>query len=343
MRALRSPFILIVTAIGAMMLPTGAGAQSTGAARGPGANGAERYALIIGGLGGTPEYTQKFATYLSETRSLLINRFGFAADRVRVLAEAGLADRDFVDGTSSAENIREHIEELGRSVRPDDQVFILLFGHGSFDGSNAALNIPRRDLADAEYGELLDGIEGGRVIFINTSSASGPFAGVLAGPNRIVITATATGTERDETRFPQYLIEALRSPDADLDKNGALSVREAFVYASRQTARSYETAGLIITEHALLEDNGDGNPSRLEQVESEADGHLAAMTYFRPADDRAIASAEQQPVIRRIRELEQAIAELKSRKAQLPEDRYYDELEVLFVQLARLNDELERN
>lgn len=300
-----------------------------------------RHALLIGGLGGTPEYTQKFGAYLGESRSLLVDRFGFDPDRVHVLAEQALGDRSFVDGLSSAEKIREVFAGLERSVGSNDHLYVLLFGHGSYDGTNAKLNIPRQDLADFEYGELLDGVDAGRIVFINTSSASGPFATAVGGPNRIVITATATGTERDETLFPHHFVDALRVPDADLDKNGALSVREAFIYAVRQTVQSFENAGQLLTEHALLEDNGDGKPSRLEELENGEDGHLAALTYFRPPDERRTASAEHEPIFREIRDLEQAIADLKSRKQRLDEERYYAELEALFVRLARLNDQLD--
>lgn len=300
-----------------------------------------RYAVLIGGLGGDPAYTERFSGYLSETRSLLVDRASFDTGNVFVLGEESIAGKDFVDDVSTAENIRNAFESLSARVTPDDHVFVVLFGHGSFDGEHARLNIPRRDLDDADYAAMVDGLSAGRIVFVNTASASGPFAAAVSGSERIVITATATGTERDETVFPRMFIDALSDVDADLDRNGGLSVREAFSYAAQQTARSFEEAGQLATEHPQLDDDGDGAASRLEALDAGGDGHLASVTYIRPRAHLATVSAAARPLLREKETIERAIADLKSRKAQLREDAYYAEMEELFVQLARLNDRME--
>ena len=43
--------------------------------------------------------------------------------------------------------------------------------------------------------------------------------------------------------------------EADADKDGRVSVFEAFDYARKETARSYDTAKKIMTEHAMLSDS----------------------------------------------------------------------------------------
>lgn len=296
-----------------------------------------KHALVIGGLGGAPEYTERFDGYLRESRSLLVDRLGFSDDNVHVLGEQ--AGQPHVDDVSTAENIEAYFARLAERARQDDQLFVLLFGHGSFDGTTARLNIPRRDLDEVDYADLLARVGAGRVVFVNTASASGPFAEIVSGPDRIVITATATGNERDETHFPRYFLEALR--EGDLDKNGAVSVREAFQYAARQTRQHFEKAGQIATEHALLDGDGDGEPSRLDAVESGAEGNLAALTYFQPPRATASIPESARPLLREKQELERSIAELKDRKSALGEDQYYSELETLFVRLARLNNRIE--
>lgn len=302
-----------------------------------------RHALLVGGLGGNPTYTERFESYLDETRTLLVDRFGVPSDQVHVLGEQVIAERPFVDAVSTAENIRDYFARLSQRVTPDDHVYIILFGHGSFDGTHAQLNIPRRDLTDADYAALLEPLNAGRVVFINAASASGPFAATLSGSERIIVTATATGTERDETVFPRYLIEALRSPDADLDKDGGLSVRELFVYATGQAARSFEEAGQLATEHALLEDDGDGAPTRFDALDDAQDGALAAATYLRAPSAIASAGEAAGPLLREKETLERSIAELKREKAAMDENAYYAELESLFVRLARLNQRIERD
>ncbi len=325
----------IVAALILLLAPQAATAQ-------PG----QRYAVLIGGLGGSAEYTARFQQYLFETHKAFVEDFAFPEANVTVLAEAALAELDFVDDVATAENIRARFAALAGRVGADDHVYVVLFGHGSFDGTHAQLNIPRRDLNDADYAALVDALPAGRIVFVNTASASAPFIEALSASNRIVITATRRGTQRNETLFPRFFVEALTSPSADLDKNGDLSVAEVFRYAAEQTARSYETGGLLATEHALLEDTGDAEGHRIEDLGARGEGNLAAVTYLRrgggvlagtSAADRAVLA----PLLQERDALERDIAALKSRKQALNEGAYYARLETLFVRLARLNDRIE--
>ena len=302
--------------------------------------------MLIGGLGGSAEYTEKFQQYLFETHKALVDDFQFPTANVTVLAETAIVDEAFVTEVSTAENIRAHFAALAEQVTADDHVFILLFGHGSFDGESAQLNIPRRDLNDADYAELLNALPAGRIIVINTTSASAPFIDVLSAPDRIIITATRAGTQRNETVFPQFLVEAFTSPEADLDKNGDLSVREVFQFAAEKTNRSFTETSHLATEHALLDDTGDAQGFRVEELDAAAEGNLAAITFFkrRTAILATVSDANREAVASLLHSkeaVERDIAALKSRKNRLDEDRYYAQLENLFVTLARLNDRIE--
>lgn len=305
----------------------------------------QRYALLIGGLGGQPAYTETFRTYLFETRRALVESFGFPAANVTVLGEQRIQDEAFVDDVSTAEAIRARFEALTATATVADEVYVWLFGHGSYDDDGAKLNIPRRDLTDADYAVLVDALDAGRVVFINTAPASAPFIEHISGPGRVVITATRTGTQRNETRFPQHLVEALTNPAADLDRNGDLSVREVFVYAAEATDRSFSDTNTIPTENALLDDDGDGAGHRVGELDEAPDGNLAAVTYLSRRQvalaEGGAASGAAVVLLQERDDLERAIADLKSRKAQLDEDEYYAQLETLFVRLARLNDRLE--
>jgi len=306
----------------------------------------ERYAVLIGGLGGSAEYTEQFQHYLFETHKALVDGFGIPGANVTVLAEAALQDQAFFTDEATAENIRAHFGTLASQVTDGDHVFVVLFGHGSYDGEHAQLNIPRRDLNDADYAVLLNELPAGRVVFINTASASAPFIDALSAPDRVVITATRAGTQRNETVFPRFFVEALTNPAADLDKNGDLTVHEVFRYATEKAAQSFEETNHLATEHALLDDTGDGQGHRLEDLEAAGEGNLAAVTYLkrRTALLASVSGADREAVATMLREremIERDIADLKSRKGTLEEDRYYASLETLFVRLARLNDRIE--
>ncbi len=301
---------------------------------------AGRHALIIGGLGGSPDHTTKFQNYIYETRKALVEQFNFEEANIHVLAEASIQAEDYVDDLSNAENIRAAFASLANTAGASDHVFIILFGHGGYDNGEARLNIPRRDLTQTDFADLVDGLAAGRVVFINTSSARAPYVETLSGATRVVITATRTGTQKNETNFPRFMVEAMTSAATDLDKDNRISVAELFSYAAEKTEQWFADNGNIPTENAMLDDNGDQTGSRLEELENGADGHLAGLTYLSPAT-AALASAGGEGMdpnwLRERESIEVEIANLKSKKSNMEEDAYYDELEVLFVKLARGN------
>ena len=300
-----------------------------------------QHAVLIGGLGGTPEYTGVIRQSLFDAHAAFVGPLGVSEDHITVLAEPSLAGEPPVDGIANAENIRAAFAELAQRVRPEDAVYVLLFGHGSADGTVARLNIARRDLSSLDYAELIGTLNADRVVFVNTASASGPFVAALSAPDHIVITATRSGSQRNQTVFPRFWIEALTSPAADMDRDGSLSVLEVFNYAAFQTESYFEGQGLLATEHALLDDNGDGEGTRLESLPDSSDGHLAAATFLRrPSLEGA---SERFTTMQQNKEtIERDIAVLKARKATMNTDTYYAELEVLMLRLARLSRTMDR-
>ncbi|MEM8487650.1 MAG: hypothetical protein AAF564_19015 [Bacteroidota bacterium] len=303
-------------------------------------DGVNRHALLIGGLGGSPEHTERFKGYLFDTRKALVESMAIPAENVTLLGEASISGESFIDDTATAENIRAQFSALQSHVGEADMVLVVLFGHGSFSNGEARLNIPRRDLSQHDFAELVDGLDASRIVFINTSSASAPFVEALSADNRMVITATRTGSQKNETSFPRFLVESLTSPATDRDKDGRISVAEVFQFAAERTDQMFADNSNLATENALLDDNGDQEGSRLGELENGTDGHLASITYLSGDGGAAGAvagrvggSAWQQEK----NQVELAIANLKSQKASMDTDAYYAELETLFVQLARGN------
>ena len=304
----------------------------------------ERYALLIGGLGGSPDYTTKFKGYLYDTRKALIDEFQFDASRISVLGETSIAAEDFVDAISNAENIRAAFGEMASKITTDDQFYVFLFGHGGYEGGEARLNIPRRDLSQNDFASLVGDVSANRVIFVNTGSASAPFIEALSGEGRIVVTATRTGTQKNETFFPGFMVDAFTNPGTDRDKDGRISVAEVFLFAAEKTDQWFADNGNLPTENALLDDNSDQEGHRVNELAEGGEGHLAGITYL-SVGGPAIASASGGDVpvewLREKAQIEQDIAELKSQKTSLAVDDYYQQLEVLFVRLARGNEAAE--
>ena len=305
----------------------------------------QRYGLLIGGLSGTEAHREKFHRYLRETREILINRFQFPEKNIVVLADTCSPEESFIDDISNAENIEAVFSHLSDKITEEDDLFVILFGHGSYDGKNAMLNIPQRDLKDGDYAGFLTDLRAHRIVFINTASCSGPFVQTLSAPNRVIITATHSGGERIETVFPMFLVSAMRESGADLDKNGDLTLLEVFDFASQSTVKYYTEKDQLATEHALLEDTGDRIGCRVEELSESSEGELARTIFLLRLASFLATSTTDSISLSLLREREAVsdeIDQLRAEKENYQEYIYFSRLEPLFVRLARINDELER-
>jgi len=296
---------------------------------------AQHRLLIVSGLGGTPEYDARF-TALAARLAAAARNTGIAADNIVTLSsspngDGARADRDAVLAA---------ISRAASSLAADDQFFLVLIGHGNPRGDGAVFNLPGPDLTDSELAAALDAFGERLVTVVNTASASGPFVARLSAPHRVVITATASGREYHAPLFGEFFVTAFEAPGADRDKDERISMLEAFEFASREVRRSYESEKRLLIEHALLDDNGDGEGSR-QPGEFAADGALAHRVYLRPAlsaDDGV--PAEVLAMQQRKQALEMSISELKQQRDSLPRAQYYDRLEALLVDLALLSRDL---
>jgi len=296
-----------------------------------------KFALIVSGASGEEAYAKQFAVWTKRLHGTLVGKLGFAEERVTVLTEtpAGTAQAQ-----ATAEGLRRAFAALRAATGPDSTVFIFLIGHGTFDGKQAKFGLVGPDMTAAEYAKLVDGITARRVVVFQMASASGEFVKELAGRGRIVVAATRNGQEQNATRFAEHFLGALDGHDSDADQNGRVSVFEASACAARQTAEHYQRAGRLATEHAVLEDNGDGVGS---PPGGEPDGALARTTYFDSLTaEQAAATAEVGRLLREREQFEEEIEQLKARKRQMREDAYESELERLFVGLAKVNRSIKR-
>jgi len=223
------------------------------------------------------------------------------------------------------------------------QLWLVLIGHGTFDGKEARFNLRGPDLSGTDLTQWLQPFHRPLAV-IDTSSASSPFLIKLSGTNRVVISATRSGNEQNFARFGQYFAEAINNPAADLDKDGQVSLLEAFLTASRQALEFYQMEGRLATEHALLDDNGDGlgtpadwfhglHATRRAKDNAPLDGLLARQWCLVPSDLERQLTPDQRA---RRDTLEHAVLALREKKAQMAESDYYHQIEILLLEMARL-------
>jgi hypothetical protein len=295
--------------------------------------------IVVVGAGGAATYEAMFAEWS--------DRWTTAADKAAYQVVAIGRDTESPD-PSDKQRLRAAIEEAAKT--PGVDLWLVLIGHGTFDRREARFNLRGPDVSAKELADWLKPVDRPMAI-INSAAASAPFVTALSAAKRVVIASTKSGSEQNFARFGDFMSQAIGDPTADLDKDDQTSLWEAYLKASRRTAEFYSTDGRLQTEHALLDDTGDGLGVRADQfrglmpLEESADG--------KPLDGqfahqwhllRNPADATLPPdVLKKRDSLETSILQLRDKKKSMPQDEYWRQLEQLLVELAELNESAQGN
>ena len=301
----------------------------------------EVHLAVIVGLAGEPEHRELFQRWAATLVDTASGRMGVPRDHIVYLAEQPDQDTKRATGKSTKQEVQAAFARLAKAAKEDDVVFVVLIGHGTFDGKVAKFNLPGPDMTPADFAPLLKSLRSKHIVFINTASASGPFLAELSGPGRTIVTATRTGAERFSTLFGGQFIDALTSDAADADKNRRISVLEAFAAARMDVARAYEQQGIMLTEHPLLDDSGDKEGSPDPKPDGK-NGRVASILAL-----GTTASAEplpDDPKLRALyeerRALERRVEGLKLLKTGMEPAKYAADLEKLLIELATKSREI---
>lgn len=337
----------------ALTLCTAAGAQVDG---GDASNyfldrpGSTKYAMILAGPTVGDENKSLFRRWAFSLHDILARDYGYSSDTISLLydrGEAPGAGSERIDAACDVEGIQQQIAHLQSIVQTGDQITIYLIGHGSGAEDEAKFNIAGPDITGGQFAEMLDVFDQQDIVIVNTTSASYGFSASLSSEGRVVISSTRSSSEKYDPVFSNYFIEALDNRNGDRDKNNRVSMLEAFNYAKSNVEAFYEEQGRLASEHAGLDDNGDALFS-LNPTTEEIDGRLAEIAYIdNLVDDTAGLSAEAIRLKSRMQELERSVFILRGRKAEFLEDDYWQQMEVLLVELARatgrFNDYIDAN
>ena len=305
------------------------------------------FLLIVVGLSGPdPEHGKTFRKW-GDDLAAASAKLGVAPERLVYLVEEPAPGDKHVSGRASKDEITKTLERFAKEAGPEDGIFITLIGYGNADSRSARFNLPGPDITAADFKVLLGKLPTKQIVFVNTTSSSGPFVEELSGPGRTIVTATRNAAEQYATLFGGYFVEALTSDAADADKNKRISVLEAFTYARTEVARAYEREGLLATEHALLDDDGDKAGSQTPGLAGKdgkisADGKVAAVVSFGVAGDDLPTDPKLRALYLERRDYENRIEALRLLKGSMDPARYTKELESLGVALALKSAEIRK-
>jgi len=280
--------------------------------------------LIVVGLAGDPEHGELFKKWGTTLASTATGKLGVPKDHVILLT----------DQQATRDAVVKAFGTLAAAAAEDDTVAIVLFGHGTYANKTAKFNLVGPDMTAEDFAPLLAKLKSKRVVFVNTASASAPFVEALSAPGRVIVTATRTGGEMYATLFGGPFVEAFSLEAADADRDGKVSILEAFEYAKKSVAASYQREGLLPTEHSLLDDNGDKEGSLEPSLEAK-DGRNAAVLSLGSMRQQALPADEKLRALYLERQaLERRIDSLKLLKSGMDPEKYASELEKLATELA---------
>ncbi len=289
------------------------------------------YYVTVAGLGGEPDYEQEFTSQ--------------AADLDRLLKASGSDAHVFtLDGNDATRaRLMDVLGKVASQAKPDDDFVLILIGHGTYDGVEYKFNLVGPDISAADLAAQLDRIAAKRQLVVNTTSASGGSIPALDKRGRCVIAATKSGTEKNATVFARYWVEALHDPEADLDKNEAITALEAFQYATKKTASFYESQKRLATEHAVFDDTGHHDPVREPASDSGEGLLLSSFTLIRlGATQKAYNDPAKRALLAQKEELERKIDTLKYQKITMSQDDYKTQLTAALLELAKVQEQLDK-
>ena len=298
---------------------------------------AATFDVIISGSGGEAAYAERFGDWARRLRQALIDRCDHPIDHVRLLDETG----EDADGVASKQGIAKALRALSECVTPSDDVFVFLIGHGTYRRQVAKLNLPGPDLTASELDGLLKLLSARRIVVVNGASMSAPFVNALSRTGRVVCASTRSADQRDATRFMGFFVQALEDGSADQNRDDRISILEICTQAASLTDAWFLSEGLIPTENAILDDNGDGLGVRLSALsEDSGDGAVAARCFLR---DFRVPKGTRPELVRAYGEAMDAVQALIAQKAMMDSVAYYRSLERELVKAARLNRKIKRD
>jgi hypothetical protein len=291
---------------------------------------AATFYVTVAGLGGEPDYEQRFTANATDLDKIYKSTVG-----AHVYTLTGKQ--------STKAKLTDVMTEVAREAKPEDDLVVTLIGHGSFDGTEYKFNLVGPDVTAAELAALCDKVQTKRQLIVDTTSASGGAVPALERPGRAVIVATKTGTEKNATVFSRYWVEALEDPLADTDKSESISALEAFAYADKKTTEFYTSQKRLATEHPEFEDTGKGEAVRIGQMEGRQGGLMTTFTVVRIGTAQsAMNDPAKRDLMAKKEELEQKIDGLKYQKAAMEPGEYKKELTAALVELAQVQQELDK-
>ncbi len=235
-----------------------------------------RWVLIACGLPGDdvhrPRLTEACRQIMAGAQSVL----GAKPEQIRVLAgdEAMRKElaTDAIDvGVCTKDSMPKTLAELGKLAKQEDGCWVFLLGHSHLYGLESQFNVSGPDFHQEEFAQWAESLHCQEQVFWLTMPVSGFWIKPLANDSRVIITATEADLEFTGTEMPYVLGNHLTAGGEyyqleDVDEDGTLSLLDLYLGVNLEIDATFKTLDRLQTEHAQLEDNGDGRGKEVQQT-----------------------------------------------------------------------------
>jgi hypothetical protein len=309
--------------------------------------------LIANSASGEARFKTEFWDWTSRLYRSLVEENGVSPDRIFLLVEdpgqgeslSSPAGKPALVAKATKNEFLKAAAQLRNRASQSETVVIILLGHASYD-TDYKFNLIGPDVSGDEIGRYLDTFPTQNVVLVAATPASGILARKLSGQKRVIIAATKSEFEGNHTVFGRFWVEAFEKRAADTDKNGTVSILEAYLYAQKRVAGWYQERQKLATEHSLLEDDGNGLGAAVPSPAG-GDGLLAArLNIGRSAAVATLSAAgdggnsRMRPLLDEKARIEASVQELRYRKSTMAEEDYQKNLEQLLLALARVDSQI---
>lgn len=235
---------------------------------------ANRWMVVLCGLPGDDEHRTRLTDAVRKLITSAPAVFQFDKSRMRVLAgdetmRSEIADTFSETGICTRESVATVLESLGSDIAPSDTCMLFLLGHAQLYEARSTFNVQGIDFDGTELASWMKPIQCLNRVFWITTPVSGFWLKPLSGPCTTVISATEPDLEFTATEMPYALADIVAGsngaqPLNDIDEDGKLTMLDLYLAVNLEIHQRFRTAERLQTEHAQLDDNGDGIGKELQ-------------------------------------------------------------------------------
>ena len=234
-----------------------------------------RWLLLCCGLPGDADHRDRLTAACEKIIAAAQPTLGVPPEQLLVLAgddemRDALSRQAKEVGVCTSESVAEAMKRLSGTVQADDACWVMMLGHAHLYDAKSQFNVLDADFDQSQFAQWAKPLACREQVFWLTMPISGFWIKPLSSPSRVIISATEADLEFTGTEMPYALADVLSGDGQeqslqDVDQDGSLSLLDLYLATNLEVHGRFRSMDRLQTEHAQLEDNGDGRGSEVQE------------------------------------------------------------------------------